>query len=100
MNIFYYLIISFIVFFIGFSGLFIIRRNVITILMSLELLILSSNFIFMSSSVQFDDFVGQIFTLFILTSAAAESAIGLAVLVSFYRIRGVISLDYVNQLKG
>jgi NADH-quinone oxidoreductase subunit K len=68
--------------------------------MSIELVLLSVNFFFLIGSVYLDDRVGQIFTLFILTVAAAETSIGLAILVAFYRIKGTIAVAFVNRLKG
>jgi NADH-quinone oxidoreductase subunit K len=68
--------------------------------MSIELVLLFVNFFFLIGSVYFDDRVGQIFTLFILTVAAAETSIGLAILVAFYRIKGTIAVAFVNRLKG
>jgi NADH-quinone oxidoreductase subunit K len=68
--------------------------------MSIELVLLSVNFFFLTGSVYLDDRVGQIFTLFILTVAAAETSIGLAILVAFYRIKGTIAVAFVNRLKG
>ena len=69
-------------------------------LMSIELMLLAINFNFIVFSIFLDDIVGQIFALFILTVAAAESAIGLAILVVYYRIRGTVSIEYINLLKG
>ena len=69
-------------------------------LISIELLLLSANFSFIFSSIYFDDIIGQIFSLFIVTIAAAESAIGLAIFVAFYRLRNEIAIDYINNLKG
>jgi len=69
-------------------------------LMSIELMLLAVNFNFIIFSVFLDDIIGQIFALFILTVAAAESAIGLAILVIYYRIRGTVSIEYINLLKG
>ena len=68
--------------------------------MSIELMLLAINFNFIVFSIFLDDIVGQIFALFILTVAAAESAIGLAILVVYYRIRGTVSIEYINLLKG
>jgi NADH-quinone oxidoreductase subunit K len=68
--------------------------------MSIELVLLAVNFFFLIGSVYLDDRVGQIFTLFILTVAAAETSIGLAILVAFYRIKGTIAVAFVNRLKG
>jgi NADH-quinone oxidoreductase subunit K len=76
------------------------RKNIIVILMSIELILLAINFNFVVFSIFIDDFLGQIFAFFILTIAAAESAIGLAIYVIFFRIRGTVSIDYINLLKG
>jgi len=85
---------------IGFWGIFVLRRNIINILISLELLLLGISFLFIVFSVYLDDIVGQVFALMILTVAGAESAIGLAILLSFYRLRGDISVTSLNTLKG
>jgi NADH-quinone oxidoreductase subunit K len=92
--------INLILFLLGFWGLFVVRKNLIMILIAIELLLLSVNLNFVVFSVFLDDLVGQVFALSILTVAAAESAIGLAILVVFYRIRGVISIDFSGVLKG
>ncbi len=88
-----------ILFIIGLFGIFGIPQNIIVILISLELILLSINLNFIIYSLYLDDVSGQIYSLFILTVAAAESAIGLAILVIYYRIRGILSLDYINTLK-
>lgn len=95
-----FLLISISLFFIGLSGIMINKKNIVVMLMSIELILLSINFNFIIFSVFLDDILGQIFALFILTVAAAESAIGLAILVVYYRIRGTISIEYINLLKG
>ena len=76
------------------------RKNIILMLMSIELMLLAVNLNFIIFSVFLDDIVGQVFALFILTVAAAESAIGLAILVVYYRIRGTVSIEYINLLKN
>jgi NADH-quinone oxidoreductase subunit K len=76
------------------------RKNIILMLMSIELMLLAVNFNFIIFSFFLDDIVGQIFALFVLTVAAAESAIGLAILVVYYRIRGTVSIEYINLLKN
>jgi NADH-quinone oxidoreductase subunit K len=81
-------------------GLFLTRKHIILLLLSIELIFLSINYNFIIFSVFMDDMLGQYYALCILTVAAAESAIGLAILVIFYRLRGGISLDLVNLLKG
>lgn len=99
-NIIFYIIVSSILFILGILGIFITRKNIIVILMSVELMLLSVNFNFIIFSVYLDDIFGQLFSLFILTVAAAESAIGLAILVVYYRLRGVISIDNISSIKG
>lgn len=95
-----YLTVSTILFLLGISGIFLNRKNVIIMLMSIELMLLAINFNFIIFSVYLDDLMGQMFALFILTVAAAESAIGLAILVVYYRIRGTIAVEFVNLMKG
>jgi NADH-quinone oxidoreductase subunit K len=95
-----YLIVSVILFLIGILGIFLIKKNIIIILMSIELMLLAININFVIFSVYLDDMTGQIFALFILTIAAAESAIGLAILVVYYRIKGIISINFINSIKG
>src|ERR1700677_255264 len=95
-----FIYISILLFFIGLYGIFGVPQNIIIILISLELILLSINLNFIFFSIYLDDISGQIFSLFILTIAAAESAIGLALLVIYYRIRGILSLDYINTLKS
>lgn len=87
-------------FFVGLWGIFAIRSNVISILISIELLLLACNVNLITFSSLFDDSMGQIFSLMVLTVAAAESAIGLALLVVYYRVRGDIFVDYIHLLKG
>jgi len=91
---------SSVLFFIGIMGLFLTRKHIILLLLSLELVFLAINYNFLIFSVFFDDILGQLFVLCIITIAAAESAIGLAILVVFFRLRGGISLDLINLLKG
>lgn len=95
-----YLMVSCILFILGILGIFITRKNIIVVLMSIELMLLAINFNFIIFSVYLDDIMGQVFSLFILTVAAAESAIGLAILVIYYKLRGVISVDYISTIKG
>jgi NADH-quinone oxidoreductase subunit K len=95
-----FLVISMSLFFIGLSGIMLNRKNIVVMLMSIELVLLAINFNFVVFSVFLDDILGQIFALFVLTVAAAESAIGLAILVVYYRIRGTVSIEYINLLKG
>ena len=81
-------------------GIFVNRKNVIVILMSIELILLAVNINLVAFSVFLGDLVGQIFAMFVLTVAAAEAAIGLAILVTFFRNRGDIAVDDVNMMKG
>jgi NADH-quinone oxidoreductase subunit K len=96
----HYLTVSAILFVLGVAGIFINRKNIIVILMSVELILLAVNLNFVAFSAALNDLVGQVFALFILTVAAAEAAIGLAILVVFYRNRGSIAVDDVNMMKG
>ena len=95
-----YLVLSIVLFLIGLFGLVLVRKNLIIVLMCVELLLLSVNINFIVFSVFLDDVLGQVFALFVLTVAAAESAIGLAILVVYYRLRGVVLMEYINSLKG
>ena len=97
-EIFKLLFISIILFLISLFGIFLLKRNLIVILMSIELCLLSINFIIFS--VYLDDIIGQIFTLLILTVAAAESSIGLAILVMYYRRKGIVAINVMNYIKG
>ena len=96
----HYLTVAAMLFVIGIFGLFLNRKNVIVLLMSIELMLLSVNINLVAFSSYMNDLVGQVFTLFVLTVAAAEAAIGLAILVSFFRIRGTIAVEDVNVMKG
>ena len=96
----HYLAVSAILFTLGVLGIFVNRKNIIVILMSVELILLSVNLNFVAFSSFLNDIVGQVFALFILTVAAAEAAIGLAILVVFYRNRGSIAVEDVNMMKG
>lgn len=95
-----YLTVPMILFMIGLSGIFLNRKNIIIMLMSIELMLLAVNFNFVVFSVYLDDLVGQMFALLVLTVAAAESAIGLAILVIYYRVRGTIAVEYISLMKG
>jgi NADH-quinone oxidoreductase subunit K len=97
---FNFLLISLILFFLAIWGICVTRKNLIIVLICLEIILLSVSFNFIIFSVFLDDLIGQIFSLFILTVAAAESAIGLAILVVYYRLNGFISLDLINLIKG
>lgn len=98
MNIFNYFIINFFLFCLGLFGIILNRQNIIIILMSIELVLLSINLNFLYFSVFLDDIVGQIFSLIILTVAAAESAIGLAIIILLFKISGNISIYKINLL--
>src|SRR5437868_3291930 len=89
----HYLTVALVLFTLGVCGIFLNRKNVITILMSIELMLLAVNINFVTFSVYLHDLVGQVFTMFILTVAAAEAAIGLAILVVFFRNRGTIAVE-------
>jgi NADH-quinone oxidoreductase subunit K len=99
-SLYHYLSLAAVLFVLGVCGIFLNRKNVITILMSIELILLSVNVNMVAFSVALGDLTGQIFTIFILTIAAAEAAIGLAILVVFYRNRGTIAVEDINQMKG
>lgn len=99
-GIFHYLTVSSLLFTIGICGIFLNRKNIITILMSIELILLSVNINFVGFSVQLGDLGGQIFALFVLTVAAAEASIGLAILVIYFRNRGTIAVENVSVMKG
>jgi NADH-quinone oxidoreductase subunit K len=95
-----YLTIPLILFLLGVSGVFLNKKNILIILMSVELMLLAINFNFIIFSVYLDDIVGEVFALFVLTVAAAESAIGLAILVVYYRVRGTIAIELVSLLRA
>ena len=95
-----FLAVASILFTIGVVGIFLNRKNVIVILMSIELILLGVNINLVAFSAFLDDLVGQIFALFVLTVAAAEAAIGLAILVVYFRNRGTIAVEDVNLMKG
>ena len=96
----HYLLLGAIIFTIGVIGIFLNRKNLIVILMCIELLLLAVNINLVSFSIFLNDLSGQIFTLFILTVAAAEAAIGLAIIVVYYRNSGNIHVETINNLKG
>ncbi|MBI3418695.1 MAG: NADH-quinone oxidoreductase subunit NuoK [Proteobacteria bacterium] len=96
----HFLAVAAIVFTIGVFGIFLNRKNIIIILMSVELILLAVNINFVAFSAQLHDLTGQVFALFVLTVAAAEAAIGLAILVVYFRNRGSIAVDDINQMKG
>jgi len=97
LNITYILNLTCIVFFIGLIGIVLNRKNILIIIMSIELLLLAVNLNFAAFSIYLDDIVGQIFVLFILTIAAAESAIGLAIITTFYRLKNSIQLEPIKK---
>ena len=96
----YYLTVAMILFLLGMWGLYLNRKNIILMLMSIELMLLAVNLNFLVFSVYLDDMMGQLFALLVLTVAAAESAIGLALLVVYYRVRGSIAVEFISLMKG
>ena len=96
----HYLVVAAVLFSLGVFGIFLNRKNVIVLLISIELILLSVNINFVAFSHFLGDLVGQIFTMFVLTVAAAEAAIGLAIVVIFFRNRGTIAVEDISQLKG
>lgn len=96
----HYVLLSSMLFVTGIAGIFLNRKNIITILMSIELMLLAVNVNFVAFSIKLGDLGGQIFTLFVLTVAAAEAAIGLAILVVYFRNRGTIDVEDISSLKG
>ena len=96
----HYLIVAAALFVIGIFGIFLNRKNVIVILMSVELILLAVNINFVAFSAALDDLAGQIMAMFVLTVAAAEAAIGLAIVVIYFRNRGSIEVEDVNLMKG
>ena len=95
-----YLIVAAIIFTVGIFGIFLNRKNVIVILMSVELILLSVNINLVAFSSFLGDLVGQVFALLVLTVAAGEAAIGLAILVTYFRNRGTIAVEDINLMKG
>ncbi|HEX4766331.1 MAG TPA: NADH-quinone oxidoreductase subunit NuoK [Lichenihabitans sp.] len=95
-----YLIVAAILFTLGIAGIILNRKNIIVILMSVELILLAVNLNLVAFSAFLGDLTGQVFALLVLTVAAAESAIGLAILVVFYRNRGTIAVEDINMMKG
>jgi NADH-quinone oxidoreductase subunit K len=96
----HFLILAAIIFTIGVSGIFLNRKNVILVMMAIELMLLAVNINFIAFSVYLKDMLGQVFTIFVLTVAAAEAAIGLAILVIYFRNRGSITVDDISLMKG
>jgi NADH-quinone oxidoreductase subunit K len=95
-----FIIVSVILFIIGLVGFLVNRKNILLLLLALEIMLLAVNINFVVFSVFLDDLLGQIFTLIVLTVAAAESALGLAILIVYYRVRGGIALDTVQTLRS
>ncbi|MBM3504380.1 MAG: NADH-quinone oxidoreductase subunit NuoK [Alphaproteobacteria bacterium] len=96
----HFLTVAAILFTLGIFGIFLNRKNVIIILMSIELMLLAVNINLVGFSAHLNDLVGQVFTMFVLTVAAAEAAIGLAILVIYFRNRGSIAVEDINVMKG
>ena len=96
----HFLTVAAILFTIGVFGIFLNRKNVIVILMSIELMLLAVNINLVAFSAHLNDLVGQVFAMFVLTVAAAESAIGLAILIVYFRNRGTIAVEDINLMKG
>ncbi len=96
----HYLVVGAILFVMGVLGIFLNRKNIIIILMAIELILLAVNINFVAFSAFLGDIVGQVFAMFVLTVAAGEAAIGLAILVIYFRGRGTIAVDDVNRMKG
>ena len=96
----HYLTLAAIIFTIGIIGIFLNRKNVIIILMSIELILLAVNINLVSFSIYLQNLVGQVFTMFILTVAAAEAAVGLAIIVIYYKNKGSINVEQISSLRG
>ena len=96
----HYIVVSSILFVLGVLGIFANRKNIIVILMSIELILLAVNINLVAFSAFLGDLVGQVFAMFVLTVAAGEAAIGLAILVIYFRGRGTIAVDSVDRLRG
>ena len=96
----HFLSVAAVLFTLGIFGIFLNRKNVIIILMSIELILLAVNINFVAFSVTLDDLVGQVFAMFVLTVAAAEAAIGLAILVVYFRNRGSIHVEDIHMMRG
>jgi len=96
----HYLILGAIMFAIGIAGIFLNRKNIIVILMCIELILLAVNINLVAFSIFLGDIIGQVFTMFILTVAAAEAAIGLAIIVVYFRNSGNIQVENINSMKG
>jgi len=96
----HYVVVSAVLFTLGVLGIFLNRKNLIVMLMAIELILLAVNINFVAFSAYLGDLVGQVFAMFVLTVAAGEAAIGLAILVIYFRGRGTIAVDDVNRMKG
>ena len=96
----HYLVVAALLFTIGVFGIFVNRKNIIVILMSIELILLAVNINLVAFSAYLGDLVGQVMAMFVLTVAAAEAAVGLAILVTFFRNRGNIAVDDASMMKG
>ena len=96
----HYVVVGAILFVLGVLGIFLNRKNIIVILMAIELILLAVNINLVAFSAYLNDMVGQVFSMFVLTVAAAEAAIGLAILMIYFRGRGTIAVDDVNRMKG
>ena len=96
----HYVVVSAVLFTLGVLGIFLNRKNLIVMLMAIELILLAVNLNFVAFSAYLNDLVGQVFAMFVLTVAAGEAAIGLAILVIYFRGRGTIAVDDVNRMKG
>ena len=99
-NVTYFLLITILLFSIGSLGLILNRKNILIIIISIELMLLSVNLNFIIFSIYLDDILGQLFVIFILTIAATESAIGLAILSSYYKVKNTILIDKIKKIKG
>lgn len=95
-----YIMLALVLFVLGIFGIIVNRKNIIILLMSIELMLLSINFLLITTASIFDNLQGQVFALYILVVAAAESAIGLSILVAYYRVRGSIAVKFINLLRG
>ena len=96
----HYLTLGAIIFSIGIAGIFLNRKNIVVILMCIELILLAVNINLVAFSIYLQDIVGQVFTMFILTVAAAEAAVGLAIIVIYYKNKGSINVEQISSLKG
>lgn len=93
-------VLGWMLFILGVLGIVVNRKNIIVMLMSVELMLLSINFVLIVGSILLDNITGEVFAFYILVVAAAESAVGLSILVAYYRIKGSISVKFINLLKG